>query len=634
MATSGQYYLNAPSLGSATAVFTNASLTTLAPNGFYSDGTIVREQAGGVLLPQQSCPTCAVPCDSTITANGGQGIYYLDLNTGSSVGDVGAVIVKFNPMTYPNGVRATLGSTVYNKITSSLDGAHKSTTAGNPTFVGMEAYDCGISGTTYPSLPVFEYGSTSFINTGTTQSFTVNSGDVSLSNAAGGSYLMVIPKTVASPSIINFEVVGPCTGATWTMSVDCPALLTGFSSSIMAPTEQAVCLLGETTTYYNASLYNTPGLVGMYDFVFADAYGSVPLAEGFYYAAGSIANDNEWFFVDENGVVAGMGVCAPPPPECNDRRVVFQICNSNAAKDDNFDIYLNNVYIGAVDLNANAQIGSVFIADLNTAVEVTEPDFVCPLSGMVTYHFNPAILQGSNVLEMRNTQNNGNGNFGVIGMRNYQLDGTDLINPCVITNLTYSGGSGQSFTFNFDYTECCAPVWYQITNCADSSVAYSQEYSDGDFAINDRVTTPGQTWTITNVLSSQPSGTLYPLTPTGQTGCTSSGFATLAWGFTEIGGVTGSMNLYVNGILIANAITTTTGTYTVYQGDVITAEINAIGCVSPTVKANVYSSGIIISSVCNDNSASTTTTGYTVTNSDLGTTISLGTFATCDDACV
>ena len=145
-----------------------------------------------------------------------------------------------------------------------------------------------------------------------------------------------------------------------------------------------------------------------------------------------------------------------PIPECPDRRVVFQICNSNSAKDDNFDIYLNNTYIGAVDLSQNAQVGSVFIADTNTDVELSSSDFACPLSGMVTYHFNPNILLASNVLEMRNTQNNDNGNFGQIGIRNYELSGTSLSNPCVITNLEYEGPSGDSFTFNFNYTQCCA----------------------------------------------------------------------------------------------------------------------------------------------------------------------------------
>ena len=98
----------------------------------------------------------------------------------------------------------------------------------------------------------------------------------------------------------------------------------------------------------------------------------------------------------------------------------------------------------------------MFIADTNTEVGLVSSDFACPLSGMVTYHFNPSVLLPSNVLEMRNTQNNGAGNFGTIGVRNYSLSGANLSNPCVITNLEYSGVSGVSFTFNFDYTQCCA----------------------------------------------------------------------------------------------------------------------------------------------------------------------------------
>ena len=43
MATSGTYYLDGPSLASATAVYTDAALTTKASDGFYSNETIVRE---------------------------------------------------------------------------------------------------------------------------------------------------------------------------------------------------------------------------------------------------------------------------------------------------------------------------------------------------------------------------------------------------------------------------------------------------------------------------------------------------------------------------------------------------------------------------------------------------------------
>ena len=311
MAVSSSYYLNAPSLGSATAVFDDAALTTFALDGFYSDGLISREQVSGVLLPQQTCPSCTIPCGEEITASGGQGIYLLDLDAGANLG---AIVVRFDPYNIPDGIRATFDSVIYNKLTSLVDGLHQSSVSGNFTYVGEIASDCGISGTTYPALPEYLYDGASFIPTGNTQSVTVNPGDVSLGSLPPGNTMMVIPKLTASPSIVNVEIVGPCLSTAWGIIVECPVLLTGFSSSVVDVSSAAVCLLSETVTYYNASLVGTPGIVGIYDFVYSDAYGSTPLAVGFYLATGSIIYGDDWFEVDSNGVVIDSGVCASPPP--------------------------------------------------------------------------------------------------------------------------------------------------------------------------------------------------------------------------------------------------------------------------------------------------------------------------------
>ena len=75
---------------------------------------------------------------------------------------------------------------------------------------------------------------------------------------------------------------------------------------------------------------------------------------------------------------------------------------------------------------------------------------------MVTYRFNPNfVVGGANTLELRNTQSNNNGNFGSIGLRNYLTTGNNLTSPCVVTDLVYSGSTGQSFNISFNYTECC-----------------------------------------------------------------------------------------------------------------------------------------------------------------------------------
>jgi hypothetical protein len=58
-------------------------------------------------------------------------------------------------------------------------------------------------------------------------------------------------------------------------------------------------------------------------------------------------------------------------------------------------------------------------------------------------------------------------------------------------------------------------------------------------------------------------------------------------------------------------------------------------CGPPDTYANVYTNGIIADAACQNNaSVSLTTTTYTVSAGDMGNTINLNTFATCDGACV
>ena len=104
MATSATFYLDAPSLSSATVVYSNADLTTVAANGFYSDGTIVREQASGALLPQVTCPSCSSTQTFTI---------YFDVSTSPSTqgwsGSSAACAGTGTPLTvYINGSASSL----------------------------------------------------------------------------------------------------------------------------------------------------------------------------------------------------------------------------------------------------------------------------------------------------------------------------------------------------------------------------------------------------------------------------------------------------------------------------------------------------------------------------------------------
>ena len=55
---SGTYYLNSASFATATSIFTDSGLTTLATDGFYKSGSTVRELSSGVLGTAATCSTC------------------------------------------------------------------------------------------------------------------------------------------------------------------------------------------------------------------------------------------------------------------------------------------------------------------------------------------------------------------------------------------------------------------------------------------------------------------------------------------------------------------------------------------------------------------------------------------------
>jgi hypothetical protein len=53
-----QYYLDSPNFATATAVYANATLTVLAPDGYYSSHGIVRSQVNGQLSAYAECESC------------------------------------------------------------------------------------------------------------------------------------------------------------------------------------------------------------------------------------------------------------------------------------------------------------------------------------------------------------------------------------------------------------------------------------------------------------------------------------------------------------------------------------------------------------------------------------------------
>lgn len=285
MAINSTYYLNAANLATATSVYLDAALSLIAPDGFYSDGAISREQSLGTLLPVESCGDCGTPCDETTISNSGdQGLYLINLNVGSGVG---AIVIRFDPYNVPDGIKAVYDGNTYNALSSLGEGLLKSTNPAGFTVIGNSINDCGLSGNTtnIPAAVEYLFDGTSFLPTGNTQSVTISPGDVVLTPSAPGSSVMVIPKVNIAPSIVNISIISACIGrATWDIVAPCPESLNVFSSSVGFITGAIPCSTARLNAYYFASpdILN-PSVFGLNCLVFQDPYGAMPLANGFYY---------------------------------------------------------------------------------------------------------------------------------------------------------------------------------------------------------------------------------------------------------------------------------------------------------------------------------------------------------------
>jgi hypothetical protein len=131
------YYLDGPSLATATAVYTDAALSICAADGVYSDGSITRIQTGCVLGPAKFCPSCGARCG--VDFNGyevGNGVFNIEVDLGNDPGDTGAVVITFSSLSIPKGFIATYNGITYNTFSSQYYGLLTAPT-GLPVYVGV-----------------------------------------------------------------------------------------------------------------------------------------------------------------------------------------------------------------------------------------------------------------------------------------------------------------------------------------------------------------------------------------------------------------------------------------------------------------------------------------------------------------
>jgi len=310
MSIPGPYYLNGPTLETATSVFDDPALTICAADGFYSNGVIVRQQINCLLTAIQTCPSCLLPCTTTIAASGGTGIYEVSFDT---AGDLGAIIIYFNPASIPDGIRATIGSSTINELTAITDGYHASATVGNYTFVGNSNNDCGLAAQLNASpitnLDVFIYTQSGFpalpdSNTGVVSGAGT---DVSLSTATNPNFCtLVIPKINNNFTSVLVEIVGLCGSTGWDLEINCPRALTGTPITTVGTSDCTETVFPDTV-YVAPNQSGTDGCPEINEFAFADSNGVNKYPAGLYTINPACGKSR--ITIDANGVISAIVAC-------------------------------------------------------------------------------------------------------------------------------------------------------------------------------------------------------------------------------------------------------------------------------------------------------------------------------------
>jgi hypothetical protein len=220
---------------------------------------------------------------------------------------------------------------------------------------------------------------------------------------------------------------------------------------------------------------------------------------------------------------------------------------------------------------------------------------------------------------------------------------TQSISGGVTANVTMELKDGGSTVWG-PYTTASAQfsIYENATLLQSASLVVRSGSGDSDLTFPITFTA-GNTFTISG--STAPSGSTTTTTTTTTTSTTTTttttapptGSANLAWSYSETGGANGQMDLYVNGSAVETRTSTASGTYLVYAGDTIYVELQIVTPCGPgDTYANIQVNGNILTAddCANNAGVSLTTSTYTVVSGDIGSTLTVNTFASCDGGCL
>lgn len=140
-------------------------------------------------------------------------------------------------------------------------------------------------------FPIYKWDEVdeNFEDSGTTDSITIVPSDLaSLTSGGAGKYVLYVSKPTAAPSTLDLRIISACPPASvapnWSVDVDCPRILTGFSASVMVNESGNVCSEPIDQTLYNLPVLspNLFGIPEVRDWVFKDELGQSLADDGYY----------------------------------------------------------------------------------------------------------------------------------------------------------------------------------------------------------------------------------------------------------------------------------------------------------------------------------------------------------------
>lgn len=281
MSTTQTYYLDGSSLETSTTVYQNSDMSLIASDGYYSNGSISRQQIGGILGLVMTCPSCLTGCG--ISLNRVNEVSLISIINVDVLTNVGPVIITFNPNLLISGIVAEYDGAYYNKLSSPSFGLLGGSPSNKETYLGITS-SCLLP--VFPAsetLPIYKYLDGSWLDTGAVETISISTGQIQTTVSAPGQCVMVIPKPNSNPSNLNIKITSPCADSGYDIQVDCPVSIPSFIGSIRfdSPLDPSFCGDVSLNNYYFVSLTSSI-TIGLFDWVFADPNAQTLLADGYY----------------------------------------------------------------------------------------------------------------------------------------------------------------------------------------------------------------------------------------------------------------------------------------------------------------------------------------------------------------